>query len=83
MAVNDSDFLKVVGLAILGILIVIIILLRSILAPLYMVATVLLNYGTTLGLTTWGFSGFGETGRADLYDTALYFYNPGSTGCRL
>ena len=38
MAVNDSDFLKVVGLAILGILIVIIILLRSLLAPLYMVA---------------------------------------------
>jgi putative drug exporter of the RND superfamily len=55
MSVNDSDFLKVVGLAILGILIVIAILLRSLLAPLYMVGTVLLNYGTTLGLTTWIF----------------------------
>ena len=29
--------------------------MRSILAPLYMVATVLLNYGTTLGITTWLF----------------------------
>ena len=55
MSINDSDFLKVVGLAILGILIVIIILLRSLLAPLYMVATVLLNYGATLGITTWLF----------------------------
>jgi len=47
-------FLKVVGLAILGILIVIAILLRSYCAALY-VGTVLLNYGTTLGLTTWIF----------------------------
>ena len=55
MLINDADFGRVVGLAIAGILIVIIILLRSILAPLYMVATVLLNYGTTLGITTWLF----------------------------
>lgn len=55
MSVNDSDFIKVVGLAVLGILIVIAILLRSLVAPLYMVATVLLNYGTTMGLTTWIF----------------------------
>jgi RND superfamily putative drug exporter len=55
MAVNNADFGSVVGLAIAGILIVIIILLRSLLAPLYMVATVLLNYGTTLGITTWLF----------------------------
>jgi predicted RND superfamily exporter protein len=55
MLINDADFGRVVGLAIAGILIVIIILLRSILAPIYMVATVLLNYGTTLGITTWLF----------------------------
>ena len=55
MLINDADFGRVVGLAIAGILIVIIILLRSNLAPLYMVATVLLNYGTTLGITTWLF----------------------------
>ena len=55
MLINDADFGRVVGLAIAGILIVIMILLRSILAPLYMVATVLLNYGTTLGITSWLF----------------------------
>ncbi len=55
MLTNDADFGRVVGLAIAGILIVIAILLRSLLAPLYMVATVLLNYGTTLGIATWLF----------------------------
>jgi RND superfamily putative drug exporter len=55
MLINDADFGRVVTLAIIGIFIVIIILMRSILAPLYMVATVLLNYGTTLGITTWLF----------------------------
>ena len=55
MLINDADFGRVVGLSLAGILIVIAILLRSLIAPLYMVATVLLNYGTTLGLTTWLF----------------------------
>jgi RND superfamily putative drug exporter len=73
MAVNDSDFLKVVGLAILGILIVIIILLRSLLAPLYMVATVLLNYGTTLGLTTWVFLDLAKQG-ALIYMIPLFIF---------
>jgi uncharacterized membrane protein YdfJ with MMPL/SSD domain len=55
MLVNDADFSRVFVLVVLGVLIVIIILLRSLLAPLYMVATVLLNYGATLGLATWVF----------------------------
>jgi RND superfamily putative drug exporter len=55
MLTNDADFGRVVGLSIAGILIVIAILLRSLLAPLYMVATVLLNYGATLGIATWLF----------------------------
>lgn len=55
MLTNDADFGRVVGLSIAGILIVIMILLRSVIAPLYMVATVLLNYGTTLGIATWLF----------------------------
>ncbi len=55
MLTNDADFGRVVGLSIAGILIVIAILLRSMVAPLYMVATVLLNYGTTLGIATWLF----------------------------
>jgi putative drug exporter of the RND superfamily len=73
MAVNDSDFLKVVGLAIFGILVVIIILLRSLLAPLYMVATVLLNYGTTLGLTTWVFLDLMKQG-ALIYMIPLFIF---------
>jgi len=53
MQTNDADFGRVTGLTTAGILVVIIILLRSLLAPLYMVVTVLLNYGATLGITTW------------------------------
>ncbi|MCL1885671.1 MAG: MMPL family transporter [Dehalococcoidia bacterium] len=53
--VNNSDFVRVAILAVIGILIVIILLLRSLLAPLYMILTVLLNYGTTLGIVTWLF----------------------------
>jgi len=56
MLTNNSDFGLVVGCAIAVILIVIIILLLSLLAPLYMVATVLLNYGATLGIISWFFS---------------------------
>lgn len=56
MIINDADFGVVFGAAIAGILIVIIILLRSFVAPLYMVATVLLNYGATLGITAWIFT---------------------------
>jgi RND superfamily putative drug exporter len=55
MLTNDADFGRVTGLAIASILIIIIILLRSVLAPLYMVGTVLLNYGATLGIATWLF----------------------------
>jgi uncharacterized membrane protein YdfJ with MMPL/SSD domain len=55
MFTNDADFGRVTGLATAAILIVIIILLRSLLAPLYMVLTVLLNYGATLGIATWLF----------------------------
>jgi RND superfamily putative drug exporter len=73
MSINDSDFIKVVGLAILGILVVIIILLRSLLAPLYMVATVLLNYGTTLGLTTWIFIDLAKQGSL-IYMIPLFIF---------
>jgi RND superfamily putative drug exporter len=53
--VNNYDFSRVAILAIIGVLVVIIFLLRSLLAPLYMVLTVLLNYGATLGIATWLF----------------------------
>jgi RND superfamily putative drug exporter len=55
LAVNGEDFLRVLGLSIIGILVVTVLLLRSILAPLYMIATVLFNFGATLGIATWLF----------------------------
>lgn len=55
LATNDTDFVRVTVLATLGIFIVIVVLLRSLLAPLYMVLTVLFTYGATLGIATWLF----------------------------
>jgi len=55
MRTNDADFGRVFGLATVGVLLVIMVLLRSLLAPLYMVGTVLLNYGATIGISTWLF----------------------------
>jgi len=55
MTVNGNDFLRVLALSIFGILVVTVILLRSIIAPLYMIITVLFNFGATLGLSTWIF----------------------------
>jgi RND superfamily putative drug exporter len=55
LAVNDSDFVRVLILAVAGILIVTAVLLRSLIAPLYMIITVLLNFGATLGISTWLF----------------------------
>jgi uncharacterized membrane protein YdfJ with MMPL/SSD domain len=53
--VNNSDFSKVAVLTTVGVLIVIVFLLRSLLASLYMILTVLLNYGATLGIAVWLF----------------------------
>jgi putative drug exporter of the RND superfamily len=55
LSVNKTDFLRVLGLAVIGILVVSAILLRSLIAPLYMLITVLLNFGATLGIATWLF----------------------------
>jgi putative drug exporter of the RND superfamily len=55
LAINGSDFLRVLLLSICGIILVTAILLRSIVAPLYMIATVLFNFGATLGIATWLF----------------------------
>lgn len=48
---SDTDFVRVLIITSVGILIVILILLRSLLAPFYMVLTVLFNFGATLGIT--------------------------------
>ena len=51
-AVIGEDFRRVGAITVLGILVVLALLLRSLVAPLYLVGTVLLSYATTLGLAT-------------------------------
>lgn len=51
-ATINEDFVRVAGLTILGVLLVLMLLLRSVVAPLYLVGTVLLSYLCTLGLTS-------------------------------
>jgi RND superfamily putative drug exporter len=52
---SNDDLTIVIVVTSIGILAVIVVLLRSLLASLYMVVTVLFNYGATLGITTWIF----------------------------
>lgn len=47
----DRDLLRAIGLVLLGIFIVLLIMLRSVVAPLYLIATVVLSFTFTLGLT--------------------------------
>jgi transport protein len=59
--VMDRDFLRVMALVIGGIFVVLIVLLRSLAAPVYMMATILLSYGATMGITRLVFDGlYGE-----------------------
>jgi RND superfamily putative drug exporter len=47
----SADFLRVAAITILGILIVLILLLRALVAPIYLVLTVLLSYAMSLSLS--------------------------------
>ena len=47
----SADFLRVAAITILGILVVLILLLRALVAPIYLVLTVLLSYVTSLSLS--------------------------------
>ncbi len=53
--VLGTDMEKVGVITVLGILLVLMLLLRAVVAPLYLVGTVLLSYGTALGLSAWLF----------------------------
>jgi RND superfamily putative drug exporter len=58
-----ADFTRVAFITILGILIVLILLLRAVVAPVYLVLTVLLSYGGSLSLSALILQGgFGEAG---------------------
>ncbi len=53
--VLSSDFGRVGVITVLGILAVLVLLLRAVVAPLYLVATVLLSCATAIGLSSWFF----------------------------
>ncbi|MDQ3614071.1 MAG: MMPL family transporter [Chloroflexota bacterium] len=52
---NDGDTLFIVPLILLAIGAILALLLRSLIAPLYLLGTIVLSYTATLGLTTWFF----------------------------
>lgn len=53
----NGDFRRVSVITLAGILLVLALLLRSVVAPIYLVLTVLLSYGTSMGLASWIFQG--------------------------
>ena len=53
--VLGNDFNRVGVVTVLGILVVLMILLRAIVAPLYLVGTVLISYASAVGLSAWLF----------------------------
>ena|GEM_PF-62937 len=60
---GNADFRKMVGVLVGGIFIVLALLLRSLVAPFYLLATVLLSYAAAMGLTVVVFQGiFGASG---------------------
>lgn len=72
-AAVDRDFLLIVVAVIVGVFLVLVLLLRALIAPLYMVATVLLSFGTALGLTTIVYQGLlGHQGLAWWIPPFLY-----------
>jgi RND superfamily putative drug exporter len=50
--IMSTDFMRIAVLTLVGVLIVLILLLRSLVAPIYLVLTVLLSYGSTIGVST-------------------------------
>ena len=49
--VTERDMGRIIVLVVVGISVVLVILMRSIVAPIYMILTILLSYATTLGVT--------------------------------
>jgi len=66
---QDHDFRSIVAILLAGIFLVLALLLRSLLAPLYLLATVLLSFAATLGITVAVFQGL-------LGNAGLSFYLP-------
>jgi len=65
----EADFGRVGVITVLGIFLVLVLLLRAIVAPLYLVATVLLSYTSAVGLSAFLF-------QEVLHHTGISFYLP-------
>ncbi len=57
-AIQQGDMPIIIAAVILGIFLILVALLRSLIAPAYLVLTVLLSFGATMGITTIVFQGF-------------------------
>ncbi|SCE78130.1 MMPL family transporter [Micromonospora mirobrigensis] len=63
LATQKRDFLLIATVVLIGILLILALLLRSLVAPLYMAATIVVAYAATMGLTVATFQyGFGYSG---------------------
>jgi RND superfamily putative drug exporter len=63
MNINSTDFVRVMILTLVGVYVVVSVLLRSMVAPIYMILTVALNFGAALGISSWAFHNiFHQTG---------------------
>lgn len=61
----EADLVKIIPLVLGAILVILMLLLRSIVAPLLLVATTVLSYGTAMGVSAWVFNGIFKFPGAD------------------
>ncbi len=54
----SEDFLRVAIITVIGVFIVLVLLLRALIAPIYLVLTVLLSFGASMGLSTMIFQNY-------------------------
>lgn len=72
-AASARDFRLIIVAVIVGVFLVLVLLLRAVVAPLYMVATVLLSFGSALGIAVIAFQGvLGQQGLAWWIPPFLY-----------
>lgn len=72
-AAMERDFLRALGFVLVGIFIVLLIMLRSAVAPLYLIGTVLLSYAFTLGITNIVFDIFFDTPQLSFFVPFMMF----------
>ena len=71
--VLDRDFNVVMIVVICAIFVVLAVLLKSLIAPIYLLMTVLLSYGATLGIVTWIFQDImGQSGISFMIPIVLF-----------